>query len=88
LNILISKFIKILYCTSLLKEVPYDGDDIKTNRQYHTSGCHTSAHPRTVWVQSWEISSEIAVNTVALERVFYDSFTPFLSSFHHYFTLI
>jgi hypothetical protein len=31
---------------------------------------------------------KIAVNKVALEQVLYDSLTPFLSSFHHYFILI
>jgi len=50
----------IMYGMSLLKEVPYDDedDDIKTYRLYCTAGGHTSAHPHTVWVQFWGISSE------------------------------
>jgi hypothetical protein len=48
----------ILFCTLLLKEVPYDNDDIKTYTLYYTAGGHTSAHPHTLWVQSWGISSE------------------------------
>jgi hypothetical protein len=61
---------------------------IKTYRLYCTAGGHTSAHPHTVWVQSWGISSGNYSQQSGTGAVLYDSLTPFLPSFHHYFISI